>query len=88
MTLENAVKGQQTINNVVTGFYNIEIGKDATAADGSSYEAGSGVHANDYFKISVIVVGTGDGVGGEQPKLIVKTTVAKWNEISQTTPVK
>lgn len=88
MTLENAVKGQQTINNVVTGFYNIEIGKDANAAEGSSYEAGSGVHANDYFKISVIVVGTGDGVGGEQPKLIVKTTVAKWNEISQTTPVK
>lgn len=89
MQLINAATASQSnINNTVDGYYNIEIGKDATADQGFSYTAGSGVHANDYFKIQAIVVGTGSGIAGDQPKLIVKTRVAAWNAISQTTPVK
>ena len=88
MTLEDAATASQSnINNTVTGYYNIEIGKDATVSEGFSYD-GTGVHANDYFKIQAIVVGTGSGLGGDKPKLIVKTTVAAWNEISQIAPVK
>lgn len=79
---------QSNINNTVDGYYNIEIGKDATVSGDFNYVAGSGVHANDYFKIQAIVVGTGSGIAGEQPKLIVKTTVSPWNEISQIAPVK
>lgn len=88
MQLINAATATQSnINNTVDGYYNIEIGKGATADEGFSY-AGSGVHANDYFKIQAIVVGTGSGLAGDQPKLIVKTRVVAWNAISQTTPVK
>lgn len=88
MQLINATTASQSnINNTVTGYYNITVGEGATADTGFTYD-GTGVHANDYFKIQAIVVGTGSGLGGDKPKLIVKTTVNAWNAISQVTPVK
>lgn len=90
MQLINAsTESQSNINNTVTGYYNIRVGEGATVNEGSGFSYdGTGVHANDYFKIQAIVVGTGSGLGGDKPKLIVKTTVNAWNEISQVTPVK
>ena len=88
MQLINATTATQSnINNTVKGYYNITIGEDASVAEGFSYD-GTGVHANDYFKISAIVVGTGSGKGGDKPSLVVKTQVKAWNAISQVTPVK
>lgn len=88
MQLINATTASQSnINNTVTGYYNITIGEGAEADTNFSYD-GKGVHANDYFKIQAIVVGTGSGIGGVKPSLVVKTQVGPWNEISQTTPVK
>lgn len=87
MGITNATRanGQVVTSSSIDGYYNIEIGKTGTV---TGQDKGAGILPNKSYTIELIVVGTGGGIGGGRPYLVVNTAVKAWDSVSQVTPVK
>ena len=77
--------GQVVTSSTIDGYYNIEIGQTGSV---TGQEAGAGILPNKSYTIELIVVGTGGGIGGDRPFLVVNTLVKAWDSVKQITPVK
>lgn len=87
MDITDAVRsnGQTVASSSVDAYYNIEIGKTGTV---TGQTPGAGILPNKSYKINLTVIGTGGGIGGDRPYLVVNTAVKDWDEVTQTAPVK
>lgn len=87
MGITNAERtnGQIVASNTINSYYNVEIGKTGAI---TGQDSGAGVLPNKSYEIELTVVGTGDGISGDRPSLVVNTKVKDWDKVSQIAPVK